>query len=79
MTNAIEAVYEQGLLRPLQPLTLNEGEKTALILVEPMELKLAAMRAAMSDPVFLADLREVAEDFQRVDVARFQFSITSKL
>lgn len=67
MTTSIEAVYEQGVLRPLRPLDLAEGVKIVIVLIEPIEAKLAAMRAAMSDPLFLADLQEVAEDFKFVD------------
>ena len=32
-----------------------------------MAAKLAVMREAMNDPLFLADLQEVAEDFKHVD------------
>lgn len=67
MSTAIEAVYEKGLLRPLRQLNLVEGEKVSVVLIELSETKLAAMREAMSDPLFLADLREVAEDFRHVD------------
>jgi predicted DNA-binding antitoxin AbrB/MazE fold protein len=67
MTTQLEAIYEQGVLRPLQPLDLAEGTRVELILVAPVAAKLAAMREAMSDPLFLADLQEVAEDFRYVD------------
>jgi predicted DNA-binding antitoxin AbrB/MazE fold protein len=67
MTGTIEAIYERGLLRPLQPLTLSEGMRVAIILLEPAATKVAVMREAMSDPLFLADLREVANDFKHVD------------
>jgi predicted DNA-binding antitoxin AbrB/MazE fold protein len=89
MTTQLEAIYEQGVLRPLQPLDLAEGVKVEIILVSPLKTrapheilsaiaampleveppsaKLAAMRDAMNDPLFLADLEEVAEDFQYVD------------
>jgi len=67
MSISIEAVYEQGVLRPLLPLGLAEGTRVEIILIEPLEAKLAVMREAMSDPLFLADLEEVAEDFKHVD------------
>jgi len=67
MTISVEAIYEQGVLRPLWPLDLAEGTKIAVLLVEPIETKLAAMREAINDPLFLADLQEVAEDFKYVD------------
>ena len=33
MTKEIEAVYEQGLIRPLQPLELPEGARLDLIVI----------------------------------------------
>jgi hypothetical protein len=39
----------------------------AVLLVEPIEAKLEAVREAINDPLFLADLQEVAEDFKYVD------------
>jgi predicted DNA-binding antitoxin AbrB/MazE fold protein len=67
MTTSVEAIYEQGVLRPLTPLDLAEGTKITIVLLEPIAAKLAVMREAMSDPLFLADLQEVAEDFKYVD------------
>lgn len=67
MNTAVEAVYEKGLLRPLRQLNLTEGEMVSVILVEPADAKLAEMREAMNDPLFLADLQEIADDFQFVD------------
>jgi predicted DNA-binding antitoxin AbrB/MazE fold protein len=67
ITTQIEAIYEQSRLRPLQPLDLAEGMKVEIIVIAPVAAKLAAMREAMNDPLFLADLQEVAEDFQYVD------------
>ena len=69
MTISVEAIYEGGVLRPLQPLDLAEGTKIAVLLVEPTAAKLEVMREAMNDPLFLADLEEVAEDFNRVNPA----------
>ena len=67
MATSIEAVYERGVLRPLKPLGLAEGTKVAIVLVEPIAAKLSAVREAMSDPLFLADLQEVADDYRHVD------------
>jgi predicted DNA-binding antitoxin AbrB/MazE fold protein len=67
MTTSIEAIYEHGVLRPLQPLSLTEGIKVELILLAPDSEKLAMMYEAMSDPLFLSDLQEVSKDFQYVD------------
>lgn len=63
----IEAIYEQGVLRLLTPLDLAEGARVEIILIEPLKAKLAVMRQAISDPLFLADLEEVADDFKHVD------------
>lgn len=41
--------------------------KGAIVLVEPIAAKLSAVREAMSDPLFLADLQEIADDFKYVD------------
>ena len=38
MTMRIEAVYEQGLLRPLKPIALVEGERVELTLVSSPDL-----------------------------------------
>jgi predicted DNA-binding antitoxin AbrB/MazE fold protein len=67
MTISVEVIYEGGVLRPLWPLNLAEGTKIAVLLVEPIAAKLEVMREAMNDPLFLADLEEVAEDFKYVD------------
>jgi predicted DNA-binding antitoxin AbrB/MazE fold protein len=66
MNISVEAIYEGGVLRPLWPLVLAEGTKVAVFLVEPIDAKLEVMREAMNDPLFLADLKEVAEDFKHV-------------
>jgi predicted DNA-binding antitoxin AbrB/MazE fold protein len=67
MTKSVEAIYEGSVLRPLWPLDLAEGAKIAILLVEPTTAKLEVMREAMNDPLFLADLEEMAEDFKHVD------------
>ena len=67
MAISVEAIYEGGVWRPLWPLDLAEGTKIAVLLVEPITAKLEVMREAMNDPLFLADLEEVAKDFKHVD------------
>jgi predicted DNA-binding antitoxin AbrB/MazE fold protein len=67
MAISVEAIYEGGVWRPLWPLDLAEGTKIAVLLVEPITAKLEVMREAMNDPLFLANLEEVAEDFKHVD------------
>jgi predicted DNA-binding antitoxin AbrB/MazE fold protein len=63
----VEAIYEQGLLRPLQPLALTEGAKVEVTVRAPDTDKLEVMREALNDPLFLADLQEVAQDFRFVN------------
>jgi predicted DNA-binding antitoxin AbrB/MazE fold protein len=67
MTISVEAIYEGGVLRPLRSLDLAEGTKIATLIIEPITGKLEAMHEAMNDPLFLADLEEVAEDFKHVN------------
>jgi len=67
MSISVEAIYEGGVLRPLWSLDLAEGTKIAVLLVEPIAAKMEVMRETMNDPLFLADLEEVAEDFKRVN------------
>ena len=44
MTKEIEAVYEQGMIRPLQPLELPEGARLDLIVITHDNLKPMAKR-----------------------------------
>jgi predicted DNA-binding antitoxin AbrB/MazE fold protein len=44
MTITVEAVYENGVLRPTHPLALDEHEKVELIIRTPAEIR-AAMEA----------------------------------
>jgi predicted DNA-binding antitoxin AbrB/MazE fold protein len=78
MSKQIAAIYEGGVIRPLEPLDLTEGEELDVVLLprqdetakkSPVEsdAKLLAMREAMSDELFLADLRETLEDFSHAD------------
>jgi len=67
MTISVEAIYEGGVLRPLRALDLAEGTKIAILIIEPITGKLEAMHEAMNDPLFLADLEEVAEDFKHAN------------
>lgn len=56
MTTQIEAVYEQGMLRLLRPLALQEGERVELVLLHrrakslrPSPAERLAMIAALPD------------------------------
>ena len=37
MANQVQVIYEHGVLRPLQPMGLSEGEKVTLSLIRPFE------------------------------------------
>jgi len=108
MSKQIQAVYEGGVIRPLEPVALNEGEELDVVLLprhkqtqrSPAEAladiarlpiegkqeafsgadhdcftsgdsqhndKFAAMQEAMSDELFLTDMRETMEDFSHID------------
>ena len=47
MSQAVEAIYERGVLRPLQPLELAEGQRVAISL-EPVALSPEEMQALAS-------------------------------
>jgi predicted DNA-binding antitoxin AbrB/MazE fold protein len=57
MTTQIEAVYEQGILRPLTPLDLAEGERVEIIL-----LKHAEKPPGQSAAALLAELAALPEE-----------------
>jgi predicted DNA-binding antitoxin AbrB/MazE fold protein len=71
MSKQIAAIYEGGVLRPLEPPELAEGEELDVVLLpRPKQAqadKFAAMQAAMNDELFLADLRETSDDFRHAD------------
>ena len=47
MTTTIRAIYEKGMLRPIRPLSLAEGQNVEVTLnAEPMDEVLVRMRAA---------------------------------
>jgi hypothetical protein len=62
------AVEFQRQFVTAQPLVLTESANVASR--TPAPDKLAAMREAMNDPLFLADLREVANGFNGLEVKR---------
>jgi predicted DNA-binding antitoxin AbrB/MazE fold protein len=71
MSKQIPAIYEGGVIRPLEPPDLTEGEELDVVLLPRQEqsnaAKFVAMQEAMNDELFLADLRETMEDFRHAD------------
>jgi len=56
MTTLIPAVYEGGVLRPLEPLNLGERERVYMLLLPDDPLKVAeAQRAALAGLIGIAE------------------------
>jgi predicted DNA-binding antitoxin AbrB/MazE fold protein len=54
----VDALYENGLLRPVTPLSLRAGERVSVIVVrkaDPARWDLARLRAQSDDDVALAE------------------------
>lgn len=81
MSKQIPAIYEGGVIRPLEPPGLTEGEELDVVLLPrqqrsqnthsahgELDAKLGVMQEAMSDELFLTDLRETMEDFSHADM-----------
>lgn len=60
MTRNVEAVYEHGILRPLEPLDLPENERVTVTIQDHLESENRASWPAVPDAV-LSD-----EDFERL-------------
>jgi predicted DNA-binding antitoxin AbrB/MazE fold protein len=71
MSKQIQAIYEGGVIRPLEPVALDEGEELDVVLLprhkQQHDAKFTAMQEAMNDELFLTDLRETMEDFRHID------------
>ena len=50
MSTSIEAIYERGVLRPVEPLALPEGSKVSIVLLDTDVAKLAVVRDANERP-----------------------------
>lgn len=59
MTEQIEAIYENGVFRPLQQINLPEGEQVSLMVV--------VCNKKTEDPAY--NLAEIAEDTGMTDLA----------
>lgn len=72
MSKQIPAIYEGGVIRPLESPELAEGEELDVVLLprrreSKPDPRLAVMQEAVNDGLFLADLREAMEDFAHAD------------
>ena len=63
MTKEIEAVYEQGLIRPLQPLELPEGARLDLIVITHDEPKTNGKTAEIVAKIAALPLESSSDDF----------------
>jgi len=60
MTTTIRAIYEKGMLRPVRPLVLDEGQNVELTInVEPEDEVLVRMRAAKNLDELFAIVNEL--------------------
>ena len=77
MTIQIEAVYEHGLLRPLQPLTLAEGQKVALNVILAAEVKAKRLSKAERDARDLEIINRNADRLneEAMDVLQYQIEL----
>ena len=79
MDQTVEAMYEHGLLRPVEPLDIGDGERVQLAMSTPVSAKAAARApkqdrnsphlAANSEPV----LREVLKSYSIDDMIDHDF------
>ena len=71
MTYAVEAVYEKGVFRPLEPVALEEGQRVALS-VKPQALSPAEADAKLRawQEVYAGLSAEDVEEVERIALAR---------
>jgi predicted DNA-binding antitoxin AbrB/MazE fold protein len=63
MTKEIEAIYEQGMIRPLQPLELPEGARLDLIVITHEQPKTNGNAAEMLAEIAVLPLESSSDDF----------------
>ena len=63
MTKEIEAVYEQGMIRPLQPLELPEGARLDLIVITHEEPKTNGNAAEIIAEIAALPLESASDGF----------------
>jgi predicted DNA-binding antitoxin AbrB/MazE fold protein len=63
MTKQVEAIYEKGHLRPLEPLELPEGSRLQIILVKRDEADAQRTPADLLDEIARLPLEGVSDSF----------------
>ncbi|MEK7832130.1 MAG: antitoxin family protein [Acidobacteriota bacterium] len=74
MTMHIEAVYERGLLRPLKPIGLTEGEHVELTLVSSPGLRLSRQERDARD-IEIINRNADALNEEALDVLSYQVEL----
>jgi predicted DNA-binding antitoxin AbrB/MazE fold protein len=64
MTKEIEAVYEQGMIRPLEPLELPEGARLDLIVITDEHPEMSGKTAEIIAEIAALPLEGSSEDFE---------------
>jgi predicted DNA-binding antitoxin AbrB/MazE fold protein len=67
MTKEIEAIYEQGVIRPLQPLELPEGARLDLIVITHEQPKTNGNTAKVVAEIAALPLESSSDDFAGLD------------
>jgi predicted DNA-binding antitoxin AbrB/MazE fold protein len=74
MTQHVEAVYENGVLRPLEPVLLEEQQRVTVVITDGPE----AMRRSYLDVPYMEALRREVEALDRIPSREEILGITSK-
>ncbi len=77
MNIKIEAVYEHGILRPLQPLRLAEGEKVAINVIPAVVAKTKRLSKAERDAKDMEIINRNADRLneEAMDVLKYQIQL----
>ncbi len=77
MTIQIEAIYEQGVLRSIQPLKLAEGEKVAINVITGTEATVKRLSKAARDAKDLEIINRNADRLneEAMDVLKYQIEL----
>ncbi len=74
MTRQVEAVYENGMLRPLEPLLLEEHQHVTVVITEPQTFP----RRSHLDSDYLEAIKKEVASMGRVPTLEEIHKITSK-